>query len=285
METTGSRRLFLSSATGLSNEPQLTFAHTGITVELSNIAGSFDVVGDASVSAELAANSLFVGSSVHSAPMIVLQGAASTVQTIEFRDNLGVAKGSICEELLYGRQRYWSNGGLYAWRDATNTADLVQLNAANETTSLLSTGFYIAGGAIVSKILLCKSQVLISDDSLAFMRSEKLYVGGDVYVTEEVNIASTTAATSAATGALVAGGGVGIGLDLYVGDELRVLGTTAAIFAVTGALTVGGGVSIADDLYVGQRKNTRHDGSNFRRHRRLDSSGWRWYRLGSVCWR
>lgn len=65
-----------------------------------------------------------------------------------------------------------------------------------------------------------------------------------------VKITSTTASTSASTGALVVGGGAGIGGKLFVTGDIKIAATTVSTSATTGALVVGGGVGIGEKLFV-----------------------------------
>lgn len=82
---------------------------------------------------------------------------------------------------------------------------------------------------------------------------------------QQVIIPASTPATSTSTGALVVGGGVGIGSDLFVGGNLTfsnptanltvgnidVIGNTTSTSTSTGALKVLGGVGVGGNLYVG----------------------------------
>jgi hypothetical protein len=73
----------------------------------------------------------------------------------------------------------------------------------------------------------------------------------------QVEITTSTNATSTNTGALQVVGGTGIGGALYVGGLANISGatsitnTTSAFSTTTGALTVAGGVGIQGSLYVG----------------------------------
>ena len=89
-----------------------------------------------------------------------------------------------------------------------------------------------------------------------------------------IRITNTSVSTSSTTGALVVGGGVGVGGDLFVAgqivadkltiqyttvtttfietdDIITTFNTTQSTGTTTGALIVGGGVGIGGDLYVG----------------------------------
>jgi hypothetical protein len=71
-----------------------------------------------------------------------------------------------------------------------------------------------------------------------------------------LNVTNPTASTSSTTGALIVGGGVGIGGAVNVGGGVGIGGvvnignTTVSTSTATGALVVGGGVGIGEDLYV-----------------------------------
>ena len=61
-----------------------------------------------------------------------------------------------------------------------------------------------------------------------------------------IKLFDTTNSTSSSTGALIVGGGAGIGLDLYVGDDLIVADTGS----FGGAVTMSSTLSVADDFNV-----------------------------------
>ena len=66
-----------------------------------------------------------------------------------------------------------------------------------------------------------------------------------------ISVTSSTASTSANTGALTVVGGAGIGGRLYVADRTILSSTASSTSTTTGALTVTGGVGIGGNLNVG----------------------------------
>jgi len=66
-----------------------------------------------------------------------------------------------------------------------------------------------------------------------------------------VRVQTLSRSTTTSTGALVVGGGVGIGANLYVGGNVRFVNTIESASVGTGAVVVSGGASVAANLYVG----------------------------------
>ena len=67
-----------------------------------------------------------------------------------------------------------------------------------------------------------------------------------------VKLFDTTNATSASTGALIVGGGAGIGMDLYVGDDLVVTDDTS----IGGNLSVTGTFDLTNNFTLNTNKFT-----------------------------
>jgi hypothetical protein len=77
--------------------------------------------------------------------------------------------------------------------------------------------------------------------------------GNDVNfaATDIVHVLNTTASTTAATGALVIAGGLGVGGAENIGGTLTVHSTTGSSSSTTGALIVDGGLGVAQNAHVG----------------------------------
>jgi len=111
---------------------------------------------------------------------------------------------------------------------------------------------------LVGSMSVFADTLLVSDGSnVAVMNSATFYVASTATVDGVLTVTDTTTSTNDSTGALVVGGGVGVGENLNVGGTLDVTGavnlndTTSSTNATTGALIVDGGVGIAENLNVG----------------------------------
>jgi Chaperone of endosialidase len=103
------------------------------------------------------------------------------------------------------------------------------------TTTTAST-FYIAGAPQ-------------SGTNMTITNPYALYVNsGESHFNGDVSISSSTATTSATTGALVVTGGLATGAGSWIGGSLRVASTTATSSSTTGALVVSGGIGVAGDI-------------------------------------
>ena len=95
---------------------------------------------------------------------------------------------------------------------------------------------------------------------------EDLHVSGNTHVTgtgtstiPSLNVYRATSSTSRTTGALIVGGGLGVGGDIHAthanledveADSINITDTTASSSKTTGALKVAGGAGIQGDLYA-----------------------------------
>ena len=95
---------------------------------------------------------------------------------------------------------------------------------------------------------------------------EDLHVSGNTHVTgtgtstiPSLNVYRATSSTSRTTGALIVGGGLGVGGDIHAthanledveADSVNITDTTASTSKTTGALKVAGGAGIQGDLYA-----------------------------------
>ena len=96
---------------------------------------------------------------------------------------------------------------------------------------------------------------------------EDLHVSGNTHVTgtgtstiPSLNVYRATSSTSRTTGALIVGGGLGVGGDIHAthanledveADSVNITDTTASSSKTTGALKVAGGLGVAGALYGG----------------------------------
>jgi hypothetical protein len=84
-------------------------------------------------------------------------------------------------------------------------------------------------------------------------------VGGSANITGDTTVSSSTASTSTTTGALKVTGGVGIGGAANIGGDTTVTSSTASSTASTGALVVAGGAGIGGAVNVGGSANITGD--------------------------
>ena len=81
---------------------------------------------------------------------------------------------------------------------------------------------------------------------------KNLNVGGTFVSTGSAYVWATDVSSNTYSGALVVGGGVGIGGALNVQENTRIYSTTSNFTSTDGALVVDGGVGIGGDVHIGQ---------------------------------
>ena len=140
-------------------------------------------------------------------------------------------------------------GAVFSASTFTNSVQTETLRITTPVSGTMTETTALGNGAVVF------------ESGLSVARS--VFVGGNITVTGATNLANTnmtglfritntTDSTTAATGALVCQGGVGIAGNVTVsGDRVVMTGTTNATSSTTGTLVLSGGMGVAKNAYIG----------------------------------
>ena len=221
----------------------------GATDTTSSTTGAFTVVGGAGI-----AKSLWVGVSSH-----VQNGSWTSTgddvylnannANINLRNTPGSLSGEFESSPTFFNFRTLAGTGetpISPYRTFSidkTTGHVLVLNTDNATANLTGS-FQVSGGSSISKSLWVGENAQVQGD---------LIVNGSISTTgaNPVNFSNTTNSESTSTGAVIVGGGVGIGLNLYVGGLSRLTDTTNSSSPSTGSLVVSGGAGFANNIFVG----------------------------------
>lgn len=193
---------------------------------------------------------------VSNAQYIGVGASQIAASSILRNDQAGTLAGSLTINNASGLLVYGTNSFQLSVDPATQAVSYQSKNANSDLNFLVTSPS--SGSLTPLKILGANGRVSIplvlastSATTGALVVGGGVGIGGALNTTGAVSIADTTASTTTTTGALKVAGGAGIGGAITSGGILKTTAVTTSLNATTGALVVAGGAGIGGEVHIG----------------------------------